>query len=149
MKVGQFATSFAKIQLNPVTNPVKKQFGKVNLQGPDRDVFQKSTEVRQSGNVGKTQAVPKKEYTNEDALALMEEELKGSMDEMELKTYMTVVELTCKDLKIEPKNLPINEEHPGNLTKEQSEKLFQRVQTFAWGRLASALGANDKNASKE
>ena len=112
MKVSQIATPFVKLQTQNVTNPVKQQNNKFNLQGPDRDVFEKSV---------------KKEYSNEDAMALMREELKDAMSEKELNSYIKMLEEACKKLEIEHKDLPINEEHSGNLTPVQRAQLFAEM----------------------
>lgn len=91
-----------------VSNPIKSA-PKMTLKTLDKDVFEKS---------------PKKEFTNDDAMALMREELKNAMTEKELDAYMKNLDDACKQLEIEPKNLPINEEHPGNLTKDQRLQIF-------------------------
>lgn len=95
-------------QVMGVANPIKQQ-KTLNLQGPDKDVFEKST---------------KKEFSNDDAMKLMREELKDAMSEKELDNYMEFLAKSCEQLEIEPKNLPINEEHPGNLTEDQRKQLF-------------------------
>ena len=92
----------AKVQPQQrVTNPIFKA-QKMNLQGPDRDMFVKTTKAQYS----------KKEFSNEDAMKLMREELKDSMPEKELDNFMGELNGMCEYLEIEPKNLPINEEHP-------------------------------------
>lgn len=96
-----------------VTNPIFKA-PKMNLQGPDRDMFVKTTKAQDS----------KKEFSNEDAMKLMREELKDSMPEKELDNFMGELNAMCEYLEIEPKNLPINEEHPGNLTDDQRKQIF-------------------------
>lgn len=98
-----------------VTNPIFKA-PKMNLQGPDKDMFVKTTKVQDDNN--------KKEFSNEDAMKLMREELKDSMPEKELDTFMEQLDSMCKYLEIEPKNLPINEEHQGNLTDDQRKQIF-------------------------
>lgn len=105
------ATAFQAPQLaqtQRVSTPIKSA-QKMALKTLDKDVFEKS---------------PKKEFTNEDAMNLMREELKDAMSEKELNSYMKNLEDACKQLEIEPKNLPINEEHPGNLTKDQRTQIF-------------------------
>ena len=109
MKLSQVA--FQAPQVTPaqrMSNPVKSA-PKMALKTLDKDVFEKS---------------PKKEFTNEDAMALMREELKDAMSKKELDAYMKNLDDACKQLEIEPKNLPINEEHPGNLTKDQRLQIF-------------------------
>ena len=92
----------AKVQPQQrVTNPIFKA-PKMNLQGPDRDMFVKTTRAQDS----------KKEFSNEDAMKLMREELKDSMPEKELDNFMGELNGMCEYLEIDPKNLPINEEHP-------------------------------------
>lgn len=104
----------AKVQPQQrVTNPIFKA-KKMNLQGPDRDMFVKTTKAQYS----------KKEFSNEDAMKLMREELKDSMPEKELDNFMGEFNGMCEYLEIEPKNLPINEEHPGNLTDDQRKQIF-------------------------
>ena len=104
----------AKVQPQQrVTNPIFKA-QKINLQGPDRDMFVKTTKAQDS----------KKEFSNEDAMKLMREELKDSMPEKELDNFMGELNGMCEYLEIEPKNLPINEEHPGNLTDDQRKQIF-------------------------
>lgn len=104
----------AKVQPQQrVTNPIFKA-QKMNLQGPDRDMFVKTTKAQYS----------KKEFSNEDAMKLMREELKDSMPEKELDNFMDELNGMCEYLEIEPKNLPINEEHPGNLTDDQRKQIF-------------------------
>lgn len=104
----------AKVQPQQrVTNPIFKA-QKMNLQGPDRDMFVKTTKAQYS----------KKEFSNEDAMKLMREELKDSMPEKELDNFMGEFNGMCEYLEIEPKNLPINEEHPGNLTDDQRKQIF-------------------------
>lgn len=103
------------------TSPIKQNaFQKSYLQEPQKDVFVKTQPK---------QAAQTKSYTNEDALELMRKELKDAMSEKELDTYMTKLQESCKKLKIEPKDLPINEEHPGNLTEEQKAQLFSQTMT--------------------
>lgn len=102
-------------QQKVATNPIFKA-QKMNLQGPDRDMFVKTTKVQDKKE--------KKEFSNEDAMALMREELKDSMPEKELNSFMEQLDGMCKYLEIEPKNLPINEEHPGNLTDDQRKQIF-------------------------
>lgn len=109
MKLSSIA--FQAPQVTPVqrvSNPIKSA-PKMALKTLEKDVFEKS---------------PKKEFTNEDAMALMREELKNAMPEKELNAYMKTLDAACKQLEIEPKNLPINEEHPGNLTKDQRLQIF-------------------------
>ena len=104
----------AKVQPQQrVPNPIFKA-QKMNLQGPDRDMFVKTTKAQYS----------KKEFSNEDAMKLMREELKDSMPEKELDNFMGELNAMCEYLEIEPKNLPINEEHPGNLTDDQRKQIF-------------------------
>lgn len=102
-------------QQKVATNPIFKA-PKINLQGPDRDMFVKTTKVQNKNE--------KKEFSNEDAMALMREELKDSMPKKELNSFMEQLDGMCKYLEIEPKNLPINEEHPGNLTDDQRKQIF-------------------------
>ena len=65
---------------------------KMNLQGPDRDMFVKTTKAQDS----------KKEFSNEDAMKLMREELKDSMPEKELDNFMGELNAMCEYLEIEP-----------------------------------------------
>ena len=110
MKLSPIAFQAPQATQVRVSNPIKSaQMPKMALKTLDKDVFEKS---------------PKKEFTNEDAMALMREELKDAMSEKELNSYMKNLDEACKQLEIEPKNLPINEEHPGNLTKDQRLQIF-------------------------
>ena len=96
----------------------------MKLQGPAKDMFVKS--------VQKPEETKKKEdYTNEDAMALMREELKDAMPEEELNTFMENLDGMCKYLNIEPKDLPINEEHPGNLTEDQRKQVFYFLKFYS------------------
>lgn len=107
-------------QAQRVSNPIKSA-PKMTFRTLDKDVFEKS---------------PKKEFTNEDAMALMREELKDAMTEKELDNYMKTLDDACKQLEIEPKNLPINEEHPGNLTKDQRLQIFTLLKFDSLSELA-------------
>lgn len=110
MKLSPIAFQAPQVAQARMSNPVKlTQMPKMALKTLDKDVFEKS---------------PKKEFTNEDAMALMRNELKDAMTEKELESYMKTLDDACKQLEIEPKNLPINEEHPGNLTKDQRLQIF-------------------------
>lgn len=108
------------IQVKHVSKPVKSA-PKMALKTLDKDVFEKSS---------------KKEFTNEDAMALMRKELQDAMSEKELDTYMKNLDEACKQLEIEPKNLPINEEHPGNLTKVQRLQIFTLLKYDSLSELA-------------
>lgn len=121
MKLSQVA--FQAPQVTPaqrMSNPVKSA-PKMALKTLDKDVFEKN---------------PKKEFTNEDAMALMREELKDAMSKKELDAYMKNLDDACKQLEIEPKNLPINEEHPGNLTKDQRLQIFTLLKYDSLSELA-------------
>lgn len=107
-------------QAERVSNPIQSA-PKMKLKTLDRDIFEKS---------------PKKEFSNEDAMNLMREELKDAMSEKELNSYMKNLEDACKQLEIEPKNLPINEEHPGNLTKDQRLQIFTLLKWDSLSELA-------------
>lgn len=110
MKLSQVA--FQAPQVTPaqrMSNPVKFA-PKMVLKTLDKDVFEKS---------------PKKEFTNEDA-----------MSKKELDAYMKNLDDACKQLEIEPKNLPINEEHPGNLTKDQRLQIFTLLKYDSLSELA-------------
>ncbi len=121
MKLSPIAFQAPQVaQTQRVSNPVKST-PKMALKTLDKDVFEKS---------------PKKEFSNEDAMALMREELKDAMSEKELDTYMKTLDDACKQLEIEPKNLPINEEHPGNLTKDQRLQIFTLLKFDSLSELA-------------
>ena len=111
-----------------VTNPILSA-PKMNLQGPEKDMFVKSAQKPQ-------ETKKKEEYTNEDAMALMRKELQDAMTEKELDMYMKNLDEVCKQLEIEPKNLPINEEHPGNLTKDQRLQIFTLLKFDSLSELA-------------
>ncbi len=112
------APQFAQTQR--VSNPIKST-PKMLFKFLDKDVFEKN---------------PKAEFSNEDAMALMRKELQDSMTEKELDTYMKNLDEACKQLEIEPKNLPINEEHPGNLTKDQRLQIFTLLKFDSLSELA-------------
>ncbi len=98
---------------NPIKSAPKMMFKQLN-----KDTFEKS------------------EFTNEDAMALMRKELQDAMTEKELDMYMKNLDEVCKQLEIEPKNLPINEEHPGNLTKDQRLQIFTLLKYDSLSELA-------------
>ena len=98
---------------NPIKSAPKMMFKQLN-----KDTFEKS------------------EFTNEDAMALMRKELQDAMTEKELDNYMKTLDDACKQLEIEPKNLPINEEHPGNLTKDQRLQIFTLLKYDSLSELA-------------
>ena len=66
----------------------------------------------------------------------LDKELKDAMTEKELDNYMKTLDDACKQLEIEPKNLPINEEHPGNLTKDQRLQIFTLLKFDSLSELA-------------
>ena len=62
--------------------------------------------------------------SDELALDTLKKELSDKMDTAEIKTWTDRVVSICKQMKIEPKQLPINPELPGNLTREQNREFF-------------------------
>ena len=65
--------------------------------------------------------------SDELALDTLKKELSGKMDSAEIETWTDRVVSICKQMKIEPKQLPINPDLPGNLTREQNREFFKSV----------------------
>ena len=78
-----------------------------------------------TGNVAT--ALKKIEYTDNAAIDLFKKELKGQMPNNEIDEWVQKIKNICIDLKISPKNLPINKEHPGNLTIAQNKNLLNAI----------------------
>ncbi|MBR6163409.1 hypothetical protein IKQ26_05940 [bacterium] len=65
--------------------------------------------------------------SDELALDTLKKELSGKMNDKEIKTWTDRVISICKQMKIEPKQLPISQELPGNLTREQNREFYKYV----------------------
>ena len=78
----------------------------INFQSQNQDTFSKTHR-----------------FTNDDALRLLRTELQECMNSRELDIYIKKIVEMCKRLEIEPKNLPINKEHPGNLKDYQRQQM--------------------------
>lgn len=65
--------------------------------------------------------------SDELALNTLKKELSDKMDSAEIKTWTDRVVSICKQMKIEPKQLPINPDLPGNLTREQNREFYKYV----------------------
>lgn len=68
-----------------------------------------------------------KQFTNNDAVNLLKKDLIPSMPEKTIASYIENMKNICKKLKIQFKDLPINKEHPGNLSREQSKAVCEEV----------------------
>ncbi|MCQ2789789.1 MAG: hypothetical protein MJ229_05355 [bacterium] len=68
------------------------------------------------------------EFTNEDAINILGKELeKSGMKADRVNVYLEFVKSICKKLNIQEKNLPINDEHRGNLTEEESFSVYEKI----------------------
>ena len=78
-----------------------------------------------NGNIATT--MKNIEYTDNAAIDLFKKELKGQIPNNEIDEWVQKVKNICLELNISPKNLPINKEHPGNLTIMQNKNLFTAI----------------------
>ena len=93
--------------LNPSLNQkVFSRPAKINFQAQNQDTFTKT-----------------EDFSNEKALELFRAKLSKCMDEQKLESYMQKLKEMCAQLEIEPRDLPIDEEHPGNLKNYQYTQL--------------------------
>ncbi len=67
------------------------------------------------------------EFTNEAAIKLLGKELEKSMPKKNVEEYLKMIQKVCKKFNIQEKNLPINSEHPGNLSDEENFNLYESV----------------------
>ena len=90
-----------KISLNKI--PVK-----INFQGQNSDTFTSSSES----------------FSNEDAMELIRAILQEKgMNPEELDEQISNLESICEYLGIEPRHLPINQDHQGSLTGDQKMQI--------------------------
>ena len=66
-------------------------------------------------------------FSNNDARKLLKEELLPSMPENKINLYIEKVNKVCEKLKIQFNQLPINKEHPGNLSPDKNHEFCQEV----------------------
>lgn len=100
MKISQINFNLPNYQKQRVFIPAK-----INFQRQNKDTFIKSDS-----------------FSNEQAIKLIREKLAECMTKKELDIYMDKLGEICQKLGIEPKDLPIDKEHQGNL------KDYQRTQ---------------------
>jgi hypothetical protein len=67
------------------------------------------------------------QFTDKAALKLLEDELCIGMPKEDIVDWMKKVKHTCKKFGIAPKRLPINSEHPGNLTGVERSNIFSEI----------------------
>ena len=110
----------SKINFNVPTSNLKPQKpfsksipSKVVFLGQDKDIFSVTND-----------------FSNEMAINLLRTKLAKCMTQEEIEDCMQSFEKICKELGIEPKNLPIDEEHPGNLTDKQRKQFFLTVKDY-------------------
>jgi hypothetical protein len=72
-------------------------------------------------------------FSDQYALDTLQKELSGKMSAGDIKKWTDKVVSICDRLHIQPKQLPINPDLPGNLTREQNRQFFKEVvlDTFA------------------
>ena len=79
---------------------------KLNFKAQDSDIFIKSDS-----------------FSNEAAKELLRTKLLEYLTKEESNSLVKKLEQTCEQLGVEIKNLPIDEEHPGNLTNDQLKQI--------------------------
>ena len=72
-------------------------------------------------------------FSDQYALDTLQKELSGKMSTNEIKKWTDKVVSICNKLKIEPKQLPINPDLPGNLTREQNKQFFKEFVLDTFG----------------
>ncbi len=65
--------------------------------------------------------------SNEVAIDALQKKLAETMTKSEVQKWTERVFSICDKLKIEPKQLPISPDLPGNLTPEQNSQIFEEV----------------------
>lgn len=65
--------------------------------------------------------------SNEAAIDTLQKKLSETMTESEIQKWTKNILSICEKLKIEPKQLPISPELPGNLTPEQNSQIYEEV----------------------
>ena len=93
--------------LKPQKISLNKIPAKINFQGQNTDTFISSSES----------------FSNEDAMELIRAILQEGMKPEELDEQISNFERICGYLGIEPKDLPINQEHQGSLTDDQKMQM--------------------------
>ena len=93
--------------LKPQKISLNKIPAKINFQGQNSDTFISSSES----------------FSNEDAMELIRAILQEGMKPEELDEQISNFERICGYLGIEPKDLPINQEHQGSLTDDQKMQI--------------------------
>ena len=106
MQIPQINFNLTNTNFTPQKILSKQIFSKVNFRAQSNDTFTKSSR-----------------FSNEDAIKLLKTELQRYMTPKESDIYMKKIIGMCKELEIEPKNLPINEEHRGNLKDYQRQQM--------------------------
>ncbi len=93
--------------LKPQKISLNKIPAKINFQGQNSDTFTSSLES----------------FSNEDAMELIRAILQEAMEPKELEEQISNFRRICGYLGIEPKDLPINQEHKGSLTNDQKMQI--------------------------
>ena len=65
--------------------------------------------------------------TDENALKLLNNELQSAIPQNEIAVWMKKIKQICVKFNIKPKDLPINQEHPGNLSLENRDNIFIEI----------------------
>lgn len=65
--------------------------------------------------------------SNEAALETLQKKLSETMSQSDIKKWTDKILSICDKLKIEPKQLPISTDFPGNLTPEQNKQIVEEV----------------------
>ena len=94
--------------LKPQKISINKIPAKINFQGQNTDTFTSSSES----------------FSNEDAMELIRAILQEGMKPEELDEQISNFESICGYLGIEPKDLPINQDHQGSLTDDQKMQII-------------------------
>ena len=106
MKISQINFNLKDSSLNPKKISLNLIPQKVNFQRRNQDTFTKSSS-----------------FSNEDALRLIRTELQNYMEQEDIDIYMKKLQEMCNRLGIEPKKLPINKNHPGDLKPYQWQQI--------------------------
>ncbi len=65
--------------------------------------------------------------TDEKALKILTKELADGMSKQRINHWLNQVKQICKKFDIRPKDLPLNKEHPGNLTDDQNANIVKEI----------------------
>lgn len=102
--------------LNPsLSQKVFSRSAKINFQAQNQDTFTKT-----------------EDFLDEEALELFRAKLSKCMDEEKLESCMQKLKEMCAQLEIEPRDLPIDKEHPGNLEDYQRKQFAFLVKKFVY-----------------